>query len=43
MSRIVIVTLIYDPHKLMDRINLLGLLYRRYVFPVRYEHLHRVL
>jgi hypothetical protein len=38
MSRIVIVILIYHRHKSIDHVNLLGLIARSNVFPVRYEH-----
>jgi hypothetical protein len=38
MSTIVIVLLIYDHYKHIDRINLLGSYLRRDMFPLRYEH-----
>jgi hypothetical protein len=41
MSRIVIVILIYHPHKPIDSINLLGSQRRRNVFPVRYGQTYR--
>jgi hypothetical protein len=42
MSKIVIVILVYHRHKLIDSINLLGLQWRRDVFPVRYGQTYRV-
>jgi hypothetical protein len=42
MSRLVIVILIYHRHKPIDSINLLGLYWRRNVFPVRYRQTYRV-